>query len=488
MKIGARGKIGWLLRANRTLTDVHHKLRSGKEFARLFRADGESALAPSHITRWEQGGIAVSRATVRRYERLLDLRPESLVTVCDAVARTEVVREESADPRTGEERERDLKELLDRALSGAVMTGLDWSSMAEIVRSTPGLFLFPTENWALLTGRLLEELVVSDHAEWLLRQEAMSKLLEHPYAGVHAVQSCISLVEDRASAAVLEPMSLLDVSASPSANAYILGQLAKPDDQRVLYGAAVAARQKLLRGHFDAAQVRGLLAAAAQRMKEGAAGDTLTSLRLLVQGVREPPPRTHVAEISTRVALQVHGAMAAEREDPLLVEMIDEALFGIESDARMVAAMCLAATPYRAHVGTALLAEIQAGLVGRDEDFPRRALRTLTTLAVDVHRPLILRILTTPGFNAGVREAAAWALPHCAGRYAETTWRGLLAAYGGAWRRTPSDHLGRVLHGIAYGIGTDDYHGLTEEIRTDPSLPLVARRTAGWLGRTRRAG
>lgn len=480
--------VGWLLRANRTLTKVDPRLRSGKEFARLFRNESQSGLAASHITRWEHGAMAVSRATIRRYEQMLDLSSESLVTVSDLVGRSEPVPYQTGQSRSGDKDGSRLKELLDRALSGAPMRGLDWASLAEIVRATPGLYLFPTENWSDLAGRLLEELVVADQREWLLRQEAMSKLLEHPYAAAHAVQSCIDLVSDRSSAAVLEPMSLLDVSATSAANQYVLDQLARPSDERVLHAAALAARQKLLRGHFDAAQVRSLLAAAEERAKDGATGDVLTSLRSLAGSVRRPrrPPSTEaVNDISTRIALRVHGAIEAEREDPFLTDVIDDALFGPDSERRMIAAMCLAATPYQADVGAALVTEIHTALAARDDDLPMAALRTLTTLAVDVHRPLILRILTKPGFTAGVREAAAWALPHCVGRYPERTWRELLTKYGGAWRRAPSAHLARMLHGISYGIGTDDYHVLTDEIRTDPSLPVEARRAAAWLWRTR---
>ena len=490
-KVSARRMVGWLLRANRTLTQVDRRLRLGKEFARLFRAGGEPVLAASHITRWEQGVIAVGSSTIRRYERMLDLDPESLVTICDAVDRLEPNPYQGIESRTSDDHVQRLKELLDLALSGDPITGLQWASLAEIIRSTPGLFLYPTEKWTALTSRLLEELVVADHREWLLRQEAMSKLLEHPYAAPHAVQSCIDLVGDRNSAAVLEPMSLLDVSATAKANEYVLSQLIQSSDESVLYAAAVVARQKLLRGHFEAAQVRRLAAAAAERARNGGPGNVLNLLQSLAGSARRPqslrtPSAETVQDISSRTALHVHGAIAAEREDPLLAEMINEALFGPESDRRMIAAMCLAATPYQVHVGVALVAEIQAGLASREEGLALTALRTLTTLAVDVHRPIILQILTKPGFSTRVREAAAWALPHCRGRYSEATWRELLTKYGESWRREPSAHLARMLHALAYGAGTDDHRSLAGEIRNDPSLPGEARRVAAWLWRTRR--
>jgi hypothetical protein len=75
--------VGWLLRANRTLGPADD-LRSGRAFAEALRP----GLAPSQITRWETGAITAGRATVRRYEELLGLEPESLVTVRDALYRT----------------------------------------------------------------------------------------------------------------------------------------------------------------------------------------------------------------------------------------------------------------------------------------------------------------------------------------------------------------------------------------------------------------
>ncbi len=144
-----------------------------------------------------------------------------------------------------------------------------------------------------------------------------------------------------------------------------------------------------------------------------------------------------------------------------------------------------AATPYQAPVASALVAEVCGDLVRRSRQLPLTVLRTLTTLSTDLHRPLIRHILTAPAFPPALREAAAWALPHCAGRYPASTWRELVEQYGSAWRRSRSAHLARVLQGIAYGIGTDDHRRLTGQLKQDERLPAEVRRTAAWLHRTR---
>ena len=189
--------------------------------------------------------------------------------------------------------------------------------------------------------------------------------------------------------------------------------------------------------------------------------------------------------VSRRIALWAQAQLAAGDED-LLPHVVELALFGSNLEYRLFAAMCLGATPYQAPVGVALVGEMRAELARRGEHVTIAALWTLTTMGVDVHRPLIRQILAAPsGFSAAVREAAAWALPHCAGRFPVATWNGLLEQYATAWRRRPSVELARVLHGMAYGVGTDGYRHLSESIRVDRTLPAEARRTAAWLLRSR---
>ena len=149
---------------------------------------------------------------IRRYEHMLDIAPESLVTLCDALNRVEPARA-VARTRAAIDEDR-LFQLLRAAETGAALTGLEWAELAEIVRATPGLLVYP-EIWTRIAGRLLEELVVADRKEWLLRQEAMSRLLEHPQAARYAVERCIALVGDPSSPAVFEPMALLEVTTLP---------------------------------------------------------------------------------------------------------------------------------------------------------------------------------------------------------------------------------------------------------------------------------
>src|SRR5439155_22685497 len=139
------------------------------------------------------------------------------------------------------------------------------------------------------------------------------------------------------------------------------------------------------------------------------------------------------------------------------------------------ARMMVGGTPYREPVANVLLAEAAAALARGGGPFLAAALRTLTNLSVDAHRPLIHGILVRPGLTLTVRHAAAWATPHCAGQHPEAAWRRILATQFALWKSAPSNGGESILHGVTYGIGTDGHRRLLAEIRDDPAMPHTAR-------------
>ena len=241
--------VGWLLRVNR-LFGTDKALRSGREFARVFRHDGETPLAPSHVTRWENGQLVTGHGILRRYEHLLGIAPELLVSLNDAMARLDgvdtskyfVAREDNDRMRE------DLHRLLERARTPAAMSGAQWSYLTELVALQPNLVLHPPSLWRDLAGQLLSELSVAVFGEWWQRQEAMSRLLQHPHASPHAIAACIELANDPDSPVVIEPMSLLEAANHPVSNHYILDQVGNPNDHRALHGALLALVRKVSQG------------------------------------------------------------------------------------------------------------------------------------------------------------------------------------------------------------------------------------------------
>ncbi|MFF5079181.1 hypothetical protein ACFY36_19155 [Actinoplanes sp. NPDC000266] len=486
-----RERIGWLLRVNRRLAR-DDRWHTGKAFAAAFRPAGDRPLAESQITRWENGTTSAPRAAIRRYEILLGLAPHSLTTLKDALDRatgTPAAGAEDGDPGR-------LHALLEVATGAGPVTGPEWDELTELVRARPGLVLHPPRLWQELSQRLLTELAVAEDSAWLQRQESMSRLLGHPDAGAHAVDACIRLAEDTGNPVVVEPLSLLDTTAHPDANSHIRRTIAAAGDDRALYGALLAAVRKIRVQHFSPSElgdisrsVTGLLGdpglagmlrplaiqvGRALTDEAAATGPALTA----AAGLLPPASELKARLIAARACSQASVDRPAE---VTLAELVGESLDSDNPDQRLLSAMFVAATPLREPVAAAILDRVVTDLRGRRDTDLDAALRTLTNLGSDVHRPLIGQILTEREFGDRARYAAAWATPHCAGAFPEPAWSRILAIQLAAWQRSP-DGLGReILHGVTYGIGTDSHRGLLHRVREDARMPQEARTTASWL-------
>jgi len=512
--VKAARHIGWLLRVNRRL-GPEQALRSGRSFASAFRGDGHRPLAPSQITRWESGQVPAGRDVIRSYEQLLGLSRESLATVADIVMRSAGSR---MPVRGDADHNRDrLFGLLDQVTASGAMSGVDWSALTELIASRPHLELYPPRLWDDISRRLLAELGDAVGSEWLLRQEAMCRLLEHQAARRHAIVSCIELVDDPSSPAVMEPLTLLEATAEPAANRYVLRQIESPNDERTLQAALDAAIHKVSLGHLQPTESTRLASSVSALMSDLTTDDPLLPLaveagrrlarqpahadrltrRLPVtsvarqiwtaQRVCEPASaRAAAARVATlaqaRLADQTDQTDQPDSQDETLVGLAEEALFHSDPDRRFVATALIGATPYRIPLAHVLLDEVKADLARHGGTYPPGpALRVLTLFGVDIHRPLINYILTQPGHRPTIRHAAAWATPYCAGRNPEPTWRRIFTTQLAAWRQSPLAIGESILHAVAFGVGTDSHRGLLTTIRDHPHTPPAARMTASGM-------
>ncbi|GAA0452413.1 hypothetical protein Ade02nite_00340 [Paractinoplanes deccanensis] len=476
-----RERIGWLLRVNRRLAP-DPRWRTGKVFAAAFRPAGDRPLAESQITRWESGATNAPRAAIRRYEELLGLAPHALTTLKDALDRANGC---AAAP-AGEGDPRRLHGLLEVATGSGPITGPEWDELTELVRARPGLILHPPRLWQELSQRLLTELAVAEDSAWLQRQEAMSRLLGHPDAGAHAVDACIRLAQDTGNPVVVEPLSLLDTTAHPDANRHIRRTIAAAGDDRALYGALLGAVRKIRARHFTRDELGDIGRSVAGLLGDPGLAGPLRPLAVQVSRalagevprLEQRATRPEARLIAARVCSQWPVDQPAELT---LGELVGECLHSDNPDERLLSAMFVAATPLREPVAAAILDRVVADLRGRRDTGLDAALRSLTTLGSAVHRPLIAQILTEREFGDRARYAAAWATPHCAGAFPEPAWSRILAVQLAAWQRAP-DGLGReILHGVTYGIGTDNHRGLLHRVREDARMPPEARTTASWL-------
>jgi hypothetical protein len=230
-----------------------------------------------------------------------------LVTIADTVHRTENSKLPndpafvSALVNSGNENRR-LHELLEAAATGGPMAGGDWSELADVVTVQPALVLHPPKLWRTIIDRLLAELVTTSGIGWFQRQEAISVLLEHHVAGRYAVASCIDLCEDKSSPAVIEPLSLLDVTPQHEASRYVLTQLIHPNDDRSLVGALLAAERKVGKAHFSDDESSGLIDHIVPLLLDPSLSPTL---RPLVVDVGRTLGRGHPAAGSLQRALRL---------------------------------------------------------------------------------------------------------------------------------------------------------------------------------------
>ncbi len=505
--------IGWLLRVNRKF-GPDDALRSGRTFARAFSTRGSPPLAPSQITRWETGDLRPSREAIGRYEQLLGLASESLVSVAQTMMHYAANRASLRGCReTDQDRDRvHLLHLLDRVAAADALTGADWSSLTELVDARPQLELYPPKLWRDITNRILDEMVDAVGVQWLQRQEAMSRLIRHPAARRDAIAVCIAHASDPMSLSIVEPLSLLDNTSDPIANRYVLQQLEQPDGERALEGALHAVIRKVSQRHFQHQESLRLVKSLTALMNDPTTSGAFLALaveagRRLAQQppyagvVRRKLPTASVARhvwtarrlaeptaaqvVSAPIASRAHHHLAHENSaaDTALATLTEQTLFHPDPDLSLASAMMIGATPYRVPFTQMLLDEVKTDLVRQHGAYPlATALRTLTLLGVDTHRPLIHDLLTTRGASETIRQAAAWAVPFCSGRFPEQTWQTILTVQLAAWQENPNTTNGSIMHGIAYGIGTESHRNLLTRIRQHPHAPHTARATAAsWL-------
>jgi hypothetical protein len=284
-------------------------------------------LAPSHITRWETGELTVSYAVVRRSEQMLGAAAESFVAICDAVLRFTapgpgvVVLGRGDESGVGADGQ--LHELLDRATRPGAMTSQAWSDLVAHVQARPGLALHPPSLWGALAEQLLSELVVAGDHAWLARQEALSRLLEHRVACRYVIEACVAITDDPDVPAFIEPISLLDVTADPRANAYVLRQLRRPHNDRALQGALLAAVRKVRLGHFRSnAEWTTLIGAVGEIMAEPTPHPTILPIavelsRSLARRVPQAAVLYHNLPATATATRSKSGAASVAASPPL---------------------------------------------------------------------------------------------------------------------------------------------------------------------------
>jgi hypothetical protein len=516
-------QVAWLLRVNR-IFGANGQFTKGVVFAAAFPGGCWSGSADvSKISRWETGHIRVPYLAVRRYEELLGLPANSLVSTIDTICRYlsgngdffVSTRNQGKDLDAVID---DLEVVADKALSGGLMTGVEWDALNNALGAELRLVVIPRSAWAEISGRLLSEMVIADGLAWTQRFEALNRLLAHPMGQRAAIDACASLGSDRASQVVVEAVSALDGSGHRDASRHVLSQLKDSTSGPAFYGALLACIRKIRFAHFTDTELRvigtvvadlltgpcrhddaqtlaaelfrqlptGLrVGAGRQLQKEKAVGgsvkEVLATGRLATAGA---------AVIAGRVADSVIAEMADRAtsfRDKTLRVLIDDVLFSPVLDVRLYTAMLIQATPYREPLARSLTAEMAKPETMRRADLAATIVGCLRIIGGPEERPIIERLILASGMPPSVTAAAAHAIGHIGGTSTDPYWSKAIGHHSLLWHRHGSPAVETVLRDLIYGLGMSRNETMLARIREDASLPWPVRSAASWwLGLPRR--
>ncbi len=514
---GCEDRVAWLLRVNRLYGD-DERLAGVAGFAAAFRGGCRSApVSASQISRWETAAARAGFGVLRRYEELLGLAPHRLVAVADWAYRKASAEIgppvlgrglDPADPQVLDRTER----LLEQALSADLMTSADWDELTGYLVVLPTAFLYPRSAWADLAERLLAELLIADGFAWLSRIEALSRLMADPRVRPAIIAACGSLAADPASQVIIEPLTILDMTADYDANRHVLAQLADPASDRAMRGALLSSLEKIRRRHFRPPQLRSLAVAAADMLSvtslhtearnvaaellrhapagqvgpayERLRGSTDPTTRSILTYGQTALPRTAgqvVARVAATAVAQLPASAGADPDsDPMLSLLLGELLFGPNQNERLLAGLLLAATPYRDPVGAALATELATAPAAGMVPLTTAILTAMPFVGRPADRPIVERLVLAAGPVAPITDTATWIIGHIRGHSDQRFWLTAVGTHSRAWQRTRSPDSMSSLRGLIYALGIGRHHDLLRVLRADTHLPASARAAAGW--------
>jgi hypothetical protein len=516
-KIISRTRVAWLLRVARLHGEDEH-YRNLTKFSKELQSKGIDRISPSSVSRIETGHIAASFEVVRGYEDLLGRSPYSMVSVLDNTFRYRSTRFE-AKPLLLRRRfdtqiaYRRFDELVARACSNELMSGAEWDELTVIVTERPDLVVSPRSAWMSLTDRLLTEEILADGVPWMIRFEAVNRLLAHPTIGIDALGILRATVDDRGVQSLVGTACLFDASEEPQASQEILRHIKDPADERIFKGTLMACVQKLKYSQFNEPQLRRLSDLVAAALLEPSHLDDETGA-LASSVLRQLPHQFHgsvgkkaLANMSrerdrtaildeNRLKSKTGGLIIATRianyamaRTPTMLEgyvdnvfpvLIDEMLFDPVFDARLYAAFLIYASPYRQATAEALAVELKSAQWSGDLAWITTIFEALRILGNQKERNRVEQYVTSPGIPIAIADVAAYALGHIDGSSTDEFWRRALAHHLTAWERSRSQAAHSILDRLIYAVGMAENDTVLRAAAGDVRMPTKVRASARW--------
>lgn len=500
----ARSRAGWLLRVNR-LYSSEARWISQSAFAREFRGGSWSTeISGSTLSRWETGRTTLPRKAVGRYEEMLHLPVDSLISTIDMMYRY-MPCSHRREHHGYEQRPLDVgvaSALLDRALQGQFMSGSDWDALSGALAS-PVTGVLLERNWAALADRLVTETLLAGGMAWRQRHESLSRLLCHSPGRAQMTAACRSWARDAARPPLAEAISLLDATGYPDAGITVLRELTDPASEKARLGALLACVRKVRLGHFSETQLTGLARTVAELALDRAAApfgerELATTVLSTIPYEAIPralrrttlhAPRTSIRlsprpsdELATLIALRTVSRMPRHLPgytEELLGDLLEDALHATQLDDRVFASMCVASTPYGPVVAAVLSHELSRPARTRAPEPACRILSVLAMTGSQPERELVERLVLSPALSGEVIRAAVDALAHMGGESPAPFWgRALDLWTASAFPETSAKS--QVLPDLVYALGFRNNAAMLHRVANTASVPEGIRRTARW--------
>lgn len=400
-------RVGWLLLMSR----LHHanaELALGGPFMAALSDLGLQA-DRSAVSRWESGKMQPRFSVLTAYERVLELRQGQLSTVVNALRRAYSPEGQRAwapvlDPQSEAFHLR-LDYLLDVLLSDKA-TGPDWTEFGYFV-AAPDMLYLHSSVWRDLTYRLADQMARSVGLAYLQRFETIRILLDHRVAQSWLLRAAGDYLSDPAVQIVNDPVGILEISPTPEAAAVLLEKFVQTESESVFEATIAGIAYKVSMGEFSAAdldRIEATLMRAMRRREREISGleelmiampeDSQSRLMDASRGLRGHQDLATVAahgewvrpdmakKVSQQLVDRIRAALPSSAlydEDLMTPRIIREALFSARGEHRHHASLTLLGSPFRKHLASALVEQIDAA--AWDDPVVPRMLRLLRYLA-----------------------------------------------------------------------------------------------------------
>lgn len=510
--LGCEYRIAWMLRINRLYGD-DQSLSVGKKFARAFRGGSwDREVDGSQITHWEKLDQIPGYEVIRRYEELLGLPRNSLIAVADVVYHDKRGTPGSPHLKRPPDpygiRRAGLGDVVDRALSTDAMNGDDWDALTANLDATRTVLPASDPGWPAVVERLAQELLLAEHIHWAQRNEAMVRFVGDPSSTSMVIAVCDALSADSRNQVSSELLGLLEITPHPDAMAHLIRQVSTPVNEVARRGAWWAAAEKTGRGHLRTPDLIAL-AKHARRLLAGyeghpdcrsAAANVLYQLHAvtpaLFKSLRLNESDASVRNVLTggrivavtdasvtvnRIAEVVLGQMSSGHlsTDPILAELLGDALFDPQVTARLGALSLIRVTPYRKPTANVLAMELGGKDARSNPDLFASMVRALAFLGTPTHRQHLEKIaLATDGFAPRFRATVIHSLAHCGeSDSADEVWTALIVRHLMNQSNPMEKH---IADGLIYALGIQRRFGSLRRLVANPAMPGPVRAAASW--------